>query len=58
MTVDLIAKKELMKEWINNHSIGSFVLPEDIARLFLFLTSPESAFITGTILSVDGVYTV
>jgi NAD(P)-dependent dehydrogenase (short-subunit alcohol dehydrogenase family) len=33
-----------------------FARPEEIASSILYLLSPESSYITGTILSVDGGY--
>ncbi len=34
--------------------LGRLGSPEDIASAYVFLTSPEAAFITGTVLQVDG----
>lgn len=34
--------------------LGKLATPEDIANAYLFLASDEAAFITGTVLSVDG----
>ncbi|MCO8276700.1 SDR family oxidoreductase [Actinoplanes sp. TRM 88003] len=39
-----------------NHPIGRMSTPDEVARAIVFLASPESAGITGTILSVDGGY--
>jgi 3-oxoacyl-[acyl-carrier protein] reductase len=34
--------------------VGRVADPYDIARVYLFYASPESSFITGTLLVVDG----
>ncbi|GID30726.1 SDR family NAD(P)-dependent oxidoreductase [Paractinoplanes brasiliensis] len=39
-----------------NHPIGRMSAPGEVARAIVFLAAPESAGITGTILSVDGGY--
>ncbi|WP_422768687.1 SDR family NAD(P)-dependent oxidoreductase [Plantactinospora sp. WMMC1484] len=41
---------------LGNHPIGRMSTPDEVARAIVFLASPESAGITGTILSVDGGY--
>lgn len=42
---------EMMK---GKSPLGKLATPEDIANAYLFLASDEAAFITGTVLSVDG----
>jgi NAD(P)-dependent dehydrogenase (short-subunit alcohol dehydrogenase family) len=39
------------------HPIGRMATPEEIARIMVFLASPESAFMTGAIVMADGGYT-
>jgi len=39
-----------------NHPIGRMLDPDEVARAIVFLALPDSAGITGTILSVDGGY--
>jgi NAD(P)-dependent dehydrogenase (short-subunit alcohol dehydrogenase family) len=41
---------------LSNHPIGRMSTPDEVARAIVFLGAPESAGITGTILSVDGGY--
>jgi NAD(P)-dependent dehydrogenase (short-subunit alcohol dehydrogenase family) len=41
---------------LSNHPIGRMSTADEVARAIAFLASPESAGITGTILSVDGGY--
>jgi NAD(P)-dependent dehydrogenase (short-subunit alcohol dehydrogenase family) len=41
---------------LSNHPIGRMSTPGEVARAIVFLADPESAGITGTILSVDGGY--
>jgi len=39
------------------HAIGRWAEPQEIANAILFLAAEENAFITGTILTVDGGFT-
>jgi NAD(P)-dependent dehydrogenase (short-subunit alcohol dehydrogenase family) len=41
---------------LSNHPIGRMSTPDEVARAIVFLAAPESAGITGAILSVDGGY--
>ncbi|MBM2614873.1 SDR family oxidoreductase [Actinoplanes sp. LDG1-06] len=41
---------------LSNHPIGRMSTPDEVARAIVFLAAPESAGLTGTILSVDGGY--
>ena len=41
---------------LTNHPIGRMSTAAEVARAIVFLAAPESAGITGTILSVDGGY--
>ncbi|WP_238013237.1 SDR family oxidoreductase [Dactylosporangium sp. AC04546] len=41
---------------LGNHPIGRMSTPDEVARAIVFLASPQSSGITGTILSVDGGY--
>jgi NAD(P)-dependent dehydrogenase (short-subunit alcohol dehydrogenase family) len=54
MTEELRSDKALMDEFLKRYPLGHFGQPEDVAQACLFLASNESAFITGTILPVDG----
>jgi NAD(P)-dependent dehydrogenase (short-subunit alcohol dehydrogenase family) len=42
---------------LGNHPIGRMLTADEVARAIVFLATPESAGITGTVLSVDGGYT-
>ena len=44
-------KKELIKKEI---PLGSLGTPEDIAGVVAFLAGPESKYITGQVITVDG----
>nr|MDT0660713.1 SDR family oxidoreductase [Micromonospora sp. DSM 115978] len=45
-----------LKATLGNHPIGRMSTPDEVARAIVFLATPGSAGITGTILSVDGGY--
>jgi NAD(P)-dependent dehydrogenase (short-subunit alcohol dehydrogenase family) len=51
------AKTELGKSMIAHVPLGRAGKPEEIAHAALFLAAPESSYITGTVLTVDGGWT-
>lgn len=51
---DAADPQALIDRWNAAHPIGRFGRPEEVAEAVLFLASDRAAFITGTILKVDG----
>ncbi|MGH7118267.1 MAG: SDR family NAD(P)-dependent oxidoreductase [Acetobacteraceae bacterium] len=51
---DLADPQALIDRWNAAHPIGRFGRPEEVAEAVLFLASDRAAFITGTLLKVDG----
>jgi NAD(P)-dependent dehydrogenase (short-subunit alcohol dehydrogenase family) len=47
----------VMEAIASHHPLGRVADPQEIARAILFLASDEAAFVTGTVLMVDGGYT-
>lgn len=45
---------EVLQEWGHNHPIGRIGQPEEVAQTTLFLWSPDSNFMVGQALEVDG----
>ena len=41
----------------DRHPIGRFGTPEEVAHAILYLAAEEAAWVTGTILSIDGGWT-
>lgn len=57
MTAGGIAKPDWNKIWTDNTPMGRFAKPEEMATCALFLCSPASSYVTGTVLTADGGYT-
>jgi NAD(P)-dependent dehydrogenase (short-subunit alcohol dehydrogenase family) len=50
----LLANEAITAGLVKQHPMQRLGVPEDIAALTTFLLSPDSSWITGQILSVDG----
>lgn len=57
MTAYVKEDKELFGEWMNGTPMGRMGTPEEVASSVLFLATPASSLITGSIVTVDGGYT-
>ena len=57
MTKGGIANEEWNKVWTENTPMGRFGEPEEMANCALFLCSPASSYVTGSVLTADGGYT-
>lgn len=49
-------ESEARKWWQNQHPVGRFGTVDEVAAAVLWLASPESSFVTGTDIAVDGGY--
>jgi 3-oxoacyl-[acyl-carrier protein] reductase len=49
---------EIKARWTAKTAVGRLGEPMDVARLFLFLALPDSSYITGQMIFVDGGYTL
>jgi NAD(P)-dependent dehydrogenase (short-subunit alcohol dehydrogenase family) len=58
MTLKMRERPELFNTWLDMTPMGRCGEPAEIAAAALFLASPASSYVTGSILSVDGGYTV
>lgn len=58
MTLKMRERPELFNTWLEMTPMGRCAEPAEIAAAALFLASPASSYVTGSILSVDGGYTV
>ena len=45
---------EVIKEWGENHPIGRIGKPSEIAKVAMFLLSPDASFIVGQAIIADG----
>lgn len=57
MTKGGIANEEWNRVWTENTPLGRFAKPEEMANCALFLCSPASSYVTGSVLTADGGYT-
>ncbi len=57
MTAGGIANSDWNRVWTENTPMGRFGHPEEMANCALFLCSPASSYVTGSILTADGGYT-
>ncbi|MFQ5483122.1 MAG: SDR family NAD(P)-dependent oxidoreductase, partial [Nitrospinaceae bacterium] len=57
MTADLMQDADFLTELGKRYPLGRFGKPGDVAEACLFLASEAAAFITGTVLPVDGGHT-
>ena len=53
-----IIDKEKIELHKNNYPLGRFGKPEDVAYLAIYLMADESAWMTGSLLNIDGGYTL
>ena len=56
MTAGGLAKPDWKRIWTENTPMGRFAQPEEMATCALFLCSPASSYVTGTVLVADGGY--
>jgi 3-oxoacyl-[acyl-carrier protein] reductase len=50
--------EEIKQRWIRKTVVGRLGEPDEVARVFLFLASPASGYISGLMIFVDGGYTL
>jgi NAD(P)-dependent dehydrogenase (short-subunit alcohol dehydrogenase family) len=53
-----VDRPDLQRMWIEDAPQQRYAMPEEIAPTVVYLCSPASAFVTGSVLVIDGGYTV
>jgi NAD(P)-dependent dehydrogenase (short-subunit alcohol dehydrogenase family) len=54
MTENMRSNEETRQDLLKRHPVGRFGQSEEVASAVLYLCSPETAFITGVALPIDG----
>ena len=49
-----VLKEELRELMLKQVPLGRLGTPEDVAKVVLFLSSSESSYVTGQVISIDG----
>ena len=57
MTLEMRSRPELFDTWLDMTPMGRCGDPAEVASVILFLASPASTYMTGSIVAVDGGYT-
>lgn len=57
MAADAIADPVMSAQMAAAHPIGRFGMPEDVARMLLYLVSDDSSWVTGSVFTIDGGFT-
>lgn len=57
-TMAPVDRPEFRRNWIEDAPMGRYALPEELGPSIVYLTSDASAFMTGTVLVIDGGYTL
>lgn len=57
MTLGMRARPDLFNVWLDMTPMGRCGEPEEVAALIVFLASPASTYMTGSIVQIDGGYT-
>lgn len=57
MTLGMRSRPELFDTWLDMTPMGRCGEPHEVAAVILFLASPASSFMTGSVVAVDGGYT-
>ena len=53
-----VDRPELRRMWIEDAPQQRYAMPAEIAPAVVYLASPAAAFVTGSVLVIDGGYTV
>jgi NAD(P)-dependent dehydrogenase (short-subunit alcohol dehydrogenase family) len=53
-----VDRPELRRMWIEDAAQQRYALPEEIAPTVVYLASDASSFMTGSIILIDGGYTI
>ncbi|TSA03521.1 MAG: glucose 1-dehydrogenase [Nitrospiraceae bacterium] len=57
MAADAIADPDMNAMMMAKHPIGRFGIPDDVARMLLYLASDDASWVTGSLFTIDGGWT-